>query len=125
MPSWSSSERKARHMSLSTSVSYHSLMRRQHVEGLGYREGRSLHLAPVLRTQRIPSNTSRSSARGRPPLGPTGFLGIRGSIFRHCASVKYTTRLLTGIPSGESKYTKSIQSTRGYFARDLARLQAK
>lgn len=101
MPLWSNSERKARHMSLSTSASYHSLKRRQQVEGFGYRSGRSLHLAPVLSTQSIPSNTSLSSALGRPPFGPTGFLGIRGSIFRHCASVKYTTRSLTGLTSGK------------------------
>jgi hypothetical protein len=26
---------------------------------------------------------------------------MRGSIFRHCSSVRYTTRLLTGLTSGE------------------------
>jgi hypothetical protein len=87
MPLWSSSERKPRHMSLRTSASYHSLSRRQHVEGWEYRSGRSFHLAPVLSTHSIPSNTNRSSALGRPPFGPTGFLGIRGSIFFHCSSV--------------------------------------
>ena len=66
---WSNSERKARHMSLRTSASYHSLRRRQQVEGCGYRSGRSFHLAPVLSIQRIPSNTKRSSALGRPPFG--------------------------------------------------------
>ena len=122
MPLWSSSERKALHMSLSTSASYHSLKRRQQVDGLGYRSGRSLHLAPVFSTQSIPSNTSLSSALGRPPFGPTGLLGIRGSIFRHCASVKYTTRLLTGLTSGESNIHilwekqafKSFAIPRGY-----------
>lgn len=102
MPLWSSSERKARHTSLRTSASYHSLRRRQHVEGCGYRSGRSFHLAPVLRTQSIPSKTNRSSALGRPPLGRGGGLGMRGSIFFHCSSVRYTTRLLTGLTSGES-----------------------
>jgi len=122
MPSWSSSERKARHMSLRTSASYHSLRRRQHVEGFGYRSGRSLHLAPVLRTQRMPSNTKRSSALGRPPLGPTGFLGIRGAIFLHWSSVRYTTRLLTGLTSGklnipnisEKQTLKSLAISRNY-----------
>jgi len=90
LPSWSSSERKARHNSLSTSSSYHCLSRRQHVEGCGYRFGRSFHLAPVLSTQRIPSNTRRSSALGRPPLGLAGGLGMRGSIFAHCSSVNIT-----------------------------------
>jgi hypothetical protein len=109
MPSWSSSERKARHISLRTSASYHSLRRRQQVEGLGYRSGRSLHLAPVFSTQSIPSNTSLSSALGRPPFGPTGFLGIKGSIFRHCASVKYTTRSLTGLTSGKLYIHKILE----------------
>ena len=100
-PLWSNWERKARHMFLSTSVSYHSLSRRQHVEGCGYFSGRSFHLAPVFRTQRIPSNTNLSSALGRPPFSPLDFFGMRGSIFRHCSSVRYTTRLLTGLTSGE------------------------
>jgi hypothetical protein len=52
--SWSSSEGKARHMSLSTSSSYNCLSRGQHVEGCGNRFGRSFHLAPVLSTQRMP-----------------------------------------------------------------------
>jgi len=106
MPLWSNSERKARHMSLRTSASYHSLSRRQQVEGFGYRSGRSLHLAPVFRTQRMPSSTSRLSARGRPPLRPTGLFGMRGSIFFHCSSVRYTTRLLTGLTSGEMHIPK-------------------
>ena len=123
MPLWSNSERKARHMSLRTSASYHSLRRRQQVEGFGYRSGRSLHLAPVFRTQRMPSNTKRSSARGRPPLGPTGLLGMSGSIFRHCSSVRYTSHFLTGLTSGEvnipkisEKQTlKSLAMSRGYY----------
>jgi hypothetical protein len=106
MPLWSNSERKALHMSLSTSASYHSLRRRQHVEGCGYRSGRSFHLAPVLSTHSIPSNTNRSSALGRPPFRPTGLFGMRGSIFRHCSSVKYTTRSLTGLTSGELNIPK-------------------
>ena len=98
MPSWSSSERKARHMSLSTSSSYHCLSLRQHVEGCGYRSGRSFHLAPVLRIQRIPSKTIRSSALGRPPFGRGPALGISGSIFFHCSSVNITSRALIGSP---------------------------
>ncbi len=101
MPLWSRWERKARHMSLSTSVSYHCLSRRQHVEGCGYLSGRSFQRAPVLSIQSIPSKTNRSSALGRPPFGRGGGLGIKGAIFFHCSSVKYTTRLLTGLTSGE------------------------
>jgi hypothetical protein len=102
IPSWSNSERKARHMSFRTSASYHSLRRRQQVEGFGYRSGRSFHLAPVLSTHRIPSNTKRSFVLGRPPFRPTDFFGMRGSILFHCSSLRYTTRLLTGLTSGES-----------------------
>jgi len=100
-PLASRSERKALHMSLRTSASYHSFSRRQHVDGCGYLSGRSFQRAPVLSIQSIPSNTNRSSARGRPPFGRGGGLGIRGSIFFHCSSVRYTTRLLTGLTSGE------------------------
>ena len=107
IPSWSNSERKARHMSLRTSFSYHSLKRRQQVDGFGYRSGRSFHLAPVLSIQSIPSKTNRSSALGRPPFGPIGFFGMRGSILRHCSSVKYTTRVLTGLPSGDMHIPKN------------------
>jgi len=106
IPSWSSSERKARHISLRTSSSYHSLKRRQHVDGCGYRSGRSLHLAPVFRTQRIPSNTNRSSALGRPPFLLPDFFGTWRLIFRHCSSVRYTTRSLTGLTSGEPNIPK-------------------
>jgi hypothetical protein len=111
IPSWSNSERKARHMSLRTSSSYHSLRRRQHVEGFGYRSGRSFYLAPVLSTHSIPSNTKRSSVLGRPPFGSTGFFGIRGSILRHCSSVKYATCLLTRLYLRRAKYTKNIRKT--------------
>ena len=100
-PLASNSERKALHISLRTSASYHSFKRRQHVEGCEYFSGRSFHLAPVLSIQRIPSKTKRSSFLGRPPFGRGGGLGISGSIFFHCSSVRYTTRLLTGLTSGE------------------------
>jgi hypothetical protein len=33
-------------------------------------------------------------------------LGMRGSIFFHCSSVRYTTRLLTGLTSGEMNIPK-------------------
>lgn len=98
MPSWSSSERKARHMSLRTSSSYHCLSRLQQVEGWGYSAGRSFHLAPVLRIQRIPSKQARSSAQGRPPLGFFGRFGINGSILDHCSSVSIGSRILIGAP---------------------------
>jgi hypothetical protein len=105
-PLASNSERKALHISLRTSASYHCFRRRQHVEGCGYLSGRSFHRAPVLSIQRIPSKTKRSSALGRPPFGRGGGLGMRGWIFFHCSSVRYTTRLLTGITSGEVNIPK-------------------
>jgi hypothetical protein len=95
---WSSSERKALHISLNTSSSCHCLSRRQQVVGLGYRSGRSFHLAPERASQRIPSKTRRSSARGRPPFGRKGALGMNGSIFFHCSSVTTRSRLLIGLP---------------------------
>jgi hypothetical protein len=81
IPAASNSQRKARHMSLRTPASCQSLRRRQHVEGSGYSSGRSRHLAPVLRTQRIPSKQARSGAGGRPPFGLGGRGGINGLIF--------------------------------------------
>jgi hypothetical protein len=105
-PLASNSERKALHISFRTSASYHSFKRRQHVEGCGYLSGRSFHRAPVLSIQSIPSKTKRSSALGRPPFGPTGLFGMRGSTFSHCSSVRYTTRLLTGLTSGEMHIPK-------------------
>jgi hypothetical protein len=98
IPSASNSERKARHRSLRTPASYQSLKRRQHVEGSGYSSGRSRHLAPVLRTQRIPSKHARSSAGGRPPFGLRGRGGINGLIFSHCSSVNIGFRTLIGLP---------------------------
>jgi hypothetical protein len=85
-------------MSLRTPASYQSLKRRQQVEGSGYSSGRSRHLAPVLRTQRIPSKHARSSAGGRPPFGLGGRGGINGLIFSHCSSVNIGFRTLIGSP---------------------------
>ena len=97
-PSASNSERKARHMSLRSPVSCQSLKRLQHVEGSGYSAGRSRHLAPVLRTQRMPSKQARSSAGGRPPFGLGSRGGINGLIFSHCSSVNIGFRTLIGLP---------------------------
>jgi hypothetical protein len=85
-------------MSLRTPASCQSLKRRQQVEGSGYSAGRSRHLAPVLRTQRIPSRQARSSAGGRPPLGRGGRGGINGLIFSHCSSVNIGFRTPIGSP---------------------------
>jgi hypothetical protein len=98
IPPASNSERKARHMSLRTPASCQSLKRRQQVEKWGYSSGRSCHLAPVLRTQRIPSKHARSGTGGRPPLGLGGRGGINGLIFSHCSSVNIGFRTPIGSP---------------------------
>lgn len=98
IPSASNSERNPRHMSLRTPASYQSLRRRQHVEGSGYSAGRSRHLAPVFRIQRMPSKQARSSAGGRPPFGLGGRGGINGLIFSHCSPVNIGFRTLIGSP---------------------------
>jgi len=77
-PLASNSERKALHISLSTSASYHSFRRRQQVEGSGYLSGRSCHRAPVLSIQRILENqavilSGATSFRSRRRLGNKGF----------------------------------------------------
>lgn len=71
---------------------------RQHVAGLGYSCGRSIQGAPVFRTQRIPSRTSRLLRRGRPPrlLGFSD--GRRGEIFSHNSSETNGFLLAIGEP---------------------------
>src|SRR5580698_1633966 len=84
-PCWSSSERKCRQILSQMSCSSHWRKRRQQVLGLGYSLGRSRQRAPVLSTQRMPSNTRRLSAHGRPRLRSWG---RRGSSLAHCLSDK-------------------------------------
>ena len=81
----SRSERNLRHTSSQTPCSSQSLSLRQHVEGLGYTLGRSLHLAPLRKTQRMPSRTCRLPACGRPTRPGSGF-GNKGSSLFHCSS---------------------------------------
>jgi hypothetical protein len=81
MPLWSNFERKARHLSLRTSVSYHSLSRRQQIEACGHRSGRSFHRAPLSSTHGIPSHTNRRPALERPSFGPTDTLGNKKGRF--------------------------------------------
>jgi hypothetical protein len=85
LPRWSSSLRNCRQILSHTSCSSHCRSRRQQVLGLGYSLGKSRQRAPVLSTQRIPSNTWRWSAQGRPRLRT---LGKSGSILAHCSSDK-------------------------------------
>lgn len=89
-----SSDKRARHNFSKTPDSSHSFKRRQQVLELPYFCGSSLQGAPVHKTQRIPSKHRRSSARGRPPIGETDFLGSHGSIFAHWASDKSDLAML-------------------------------
>jgi hypothetical protein len=94
-PRASSWPRKARHIRSHVPSSSHCRRRRQHVDPLGYPSGRSRHRAPVFKTQRIPSTTSRLLTRGRPPWGERRGRGRCGSILAHCASVTRTLGLGT------------------------------
>jgi hypothetical protein len=84
----SSVAKNARHMSSQTSSSSHIFKRRQQVEGLGYSPGKSFHRAPVRNIHRMPSNTARLSAQGRPPRRDFANFGNSGSIRCHCLSVR-------------------------------------
>ena len=90
-PFLSSSLMKVRQIFSQTPSSSHFFKRLQHVLGLGYLSGKSFHLAPVLRIQRIPSNTKRLFFQGRPLLFN---FGSNGSIFFHCFSIRYIARLM-------------------------------
>lgn len=83
----SSSDKNLRQISSHTPCSSHCCNRRQQVLADGYRSGRSFHLAPLRKTQIIPSNTSRLLRGLRPPLGDCLWAGNRGSSFSHCSSV--------------------------------------
>jgi len=86
-PCSSSSDKNLRHILSHTPCSSHCCNRRQHVLAEGYLSGRSFHLAPLRRTQQIPSKTSRLLRGLRPPLGDCLCFGSSGSIFFHCSSV--------------------------------------
>ena len=75
-----------------------SFKRLQQVLGLGYRSGKSFHLAPVRRIQRMPSRVSRFFFHGLPVLLS---FGNNGSTYFHCFSVRYIARLIGFVPSYE------------------------
>ncbi len=102
----SKSAKNLRQTSSHTPSSSHNRKRRQQVEGLGYRFGRSFQRAPVLKIHRMPSMTSRLSAGGRPTL-PFWGLGSNGSIFSHWAS--FINRVCSAIGSPPiAYYTKTL-----------------
>ncbi len=103
LPWASSAERNTRQMLSQSSSSSQSRNRRQHVLALGYRSGRSRHRAPLRSTQRMPSKTSRSSARGRPnPVAG----GSKGWMISHCQSL---SRVKSCIPSFPHQSARSYQ----------------
>ena len=110
-PRASSCSRNARHIANHVPSTSHCRNRRQQVDPLGYPSGRSRHRAPVFRTHRIPSTTSRWLTRGRPPLRERRLRGRCGSILAHCASVSRTVRLPTLTSDQRSTATrKKVQA---------------
>lgn len=103
----SSSASNARQTSSQMPKSSHNFKRRQHVDGLGYRLGRSRQRAPLLSTQRIPSSTWRLSCQGLPPFLPGAIWGSRGSSFLHCSSFKNKVVRAIGSPP-IAYYPKSL-----------------
>ncbi len=96
-PSASSMDKNFRHTSSQTPWSSHKRSRLQHVAGLGYRSGKSCHLAPVRSTHNIPSSTCRLSIAGRPPFGLAIGLGSSGANSFHCSS--FMNRVYSAIGS--------------------------
>ena len=86
-PCASNSERNMRQILSHTSSCSQSRKRRQQVLSLGYRSGRSRQRAPLRKTHRIPSKTSRSSERGRPDFRSGGKSGWIISHWRSESSV--------------------------------------
>jgi hypothetical protein len=111
-PRSSSSARNARQAASHTPCSSQSFKRRQHVEGLGYRWGKSAQGAPVRRIHSIPSNTWRLSAQGRPPFRDLGTCGNRASSFSHWWSVNFRRSLAIETLLSMAVYHKSLQGAR-------------
>ncbi len=95
LPRASSSQRNRRQMFSQMSSCSQSRSLRQQVLALGYSLGRSRQRAPLRSTQRMPSSTARSSARGR-PKPPRG--GNRGRICSHCLSLSNEESRIPSFP---------------------------
>ncbi len=95
-----SSPRKARQIVSQIPCSSQSRSLRQQVEGDGNSSGKSCQRAPLRSIHKMPSNTLRSGAGGRPPFGRGGRLGSKGRIFSHWASVSNRPYRAIGPPSG-------------------------
>jgi hypothetical protein len=96
-PFSSNSPRNARQIFSHTDSCSHRLSRRQQVLGLGYCAGKSLQRAPVFKTHKMPSRTSRLFLHGLPPRLLFGGSGTKGAIFSHCASVSNFLRWAIGL----------------------------
>jgi hypothetical protein len=87
--SWSlRGAKNARQSFKSTPVSSHCFSRRQHVLGLPYLRGSSLHWAPVQSIHRMPSKQRRSATRGRPPRGDNFRWGRWTRMLCHCSLLR-------------------------------------
>ena len=95
----SNSDNNARQALNQMSCSSHSLSLRQQVEALPYSLGNSAQGAPVRKIQRIPSNTFRLSALGRPPSLPILPSGNNGAIFPQRSSFNFHRVLLAMVLS--------------------------
>jgi len=109
-PFSSSMERNLRQISSHIPKSSHNCSRRQQIDGLGYRSGKSCQRAPVRKTQRMPSKTWRLSQAGRPPCGFCVVSGSSGSNSFHCSSFMKGLYLAIGVTSN-SLIHKSIQKS--------------
>jgi len=107
---WSRSPKNLRQTLSQIPSSSQAFNLRQHVAGLGYRFGKSFHLAPVRKIHKMPSSTSLLLTGGLPTQPGLG-LGKSGSIFSHCSSFK--NRVYSAIVSPPiAYYTKLLKMSR-------------
>jgi hypothetical protein len=107
---WSRSPKNLRQTLSQIPSSSQAFNLRQHVAGLGYRLGKSFHLAPVRKIHKMPSSTSLLLTGGLPTRPGLG-LGKSGSILSHCSSFK--NRVYSAIVSPPiAYYTKTLKMSR-------------
>lgn len=98
-PRWRRSSAKASSTRRKVPSRTHRWNRRWQVWYGGNLSGRSFHLAPLRRTQRIPFRTPRLSFHGLPlPSGRRGRGGIKGSRIAHYSSVNSSRRAISYPP---------------------------
>jgi hypothetical protein len=106
------SARNVRQMRSQTPCSSQSRNRRQHVDGEGNSLGKSCQRAPLRRIHKMPSNTLRFAAGGRPPRRCRRGRGSKGSISCHCASVSKRPYRRIRPPPGAVPPPRETQLTR-------------